>query len=194
VSGSPDADRVAVRSATAGDAEAIAQVHVDSWRAAYRGVVPDPILDGLSVERRTQFWREAIATEPDSPKWVVERDGRVAGFAAGGVARDEDVAAGTGEIYSIYLDPDAWSLGLGRRLFAAAVDDVRRRGFGPLVLWVLTGNARARRFYEAAGWAPDGSSRILDFDGTPIEEIRYRLAEGRPPGTNGPPGSPTLGG
>jgi L-amino acid N-acyltransferase YncA len=193
VSGSPEVGRVSVRRATAADAEAIAVVHVDSWRAAYRGIVPEPILDGLSVERRAQFWRESIAAEPEGPKWVVERNGRVFGFAAGGAARDDDVATGTGEVYAIYLDPGAWSQGLGRRLFAAAVDDLRRHGFGPLVLWVLTANARGRRFYEAAGWRPDGSSRMLDFDGTPIEEIRYALP-GATPGTNGPSGSTTLGG
>lgn len=170
----------------------MAAVHVDSWRAAYRGIVPDAILEGLSVDRRAQFWRESITAEPDSPKWVVESDGRVIGFAAGGAARDDDVAPGTGEVYAIYLDPGAWSQGLGRKLFAAAVNDVRRC-FGPLVLWVLTANARGRRFYEAAGWRPDGSSRVLDFDGTPVEEIRYALP-GETPGTNGPSGSTTLGG
>lgn len=185
--------RVRLRRALASDAEAVAIVHVDSWRAAYRGIVPDNVLDGLSVERRAQFWRESIAAEPERPTWVVERDGRVIGFAAGGEARDDDVAPGTGEVYAIYLDPGAWSQGLGRMLFAATVDDVRGHGFGPLVLWVLTANARGRRFYEVAGWRPDGSSRLLDFDGTPIEEIRYALP-GATPGTNWPSDSTTLGG
>ena len=38
----------------------------------------------------------------------------------------------------------------------------------------LTDNARARGVYKAAGWRPDGAVRTLDFDGTPIEEIRDR--------------------
>jgi GNAT superfamily N-acetyltransferase len=109
---------------------------------------------------------------------VVERDGRVIGFAATGPARDDDAVTGSGEVMAIYLDPGAWSTGVGRRLFAAAVDDLQRRGFGPLVLWVLTANARGRRFYGAAGWRSDGTNRMLDFDGTPIEEIRYVLDAG----------------
>ena len=178
MSGSPDVNRATVRPATPSDAEAIAIVHVDSWRAAYRGIVPDEILAGLSVERRAAGWRETIESAPDDRVWVVERDDRVIGFAATGPARDDDAVAGSGEVMAIYLDPAAWSTGLGRRLFAAAVEDLGRRGFGPLVLWVLTENARGRRFYEAAGWRADGTSRTLDFGGTPVEEIRYVLDAG----------------
>ena len=66
--------------------------------------------------------------------------------------------------------------GLGSALlFAAAVDDLRGRGFAPLVLWVIEANARGRRFYERAGWRPDGARQPIDFDGVPVDEIRYRL-------------------
>ena len=175
MSGSPDVNPATVRLATPSDAEAIGVVHVDSWRAAYRGIVPDQILAGLSVERRAASWRETIEWARDERVWVIERDDHVYGFAATGPARDDDAVAGSGEVMAIYLDPAAWSTGLGRRLFAAAVEDLGQRGFGPLVLWVLTGNARGRHFYEAAGWRPDGTSRTLDFGGTPVEEIRYVL-------------------
>jgi hypothetical protein len=41
------------------DAEAIARVHVDSWRTTYQGILPDEVLAGLSVERRRAFWAKA---------------------------------------------------------------------------------------------------------------------------------------
>jgi hypothetical protein len=44
-----------------------------------------------------------------------------------------------------------------------------------LVLWVLEGNARARRFYEAMGWLPDGGRQLLEMVGAKLYEIRYRL-------------------
>lgn len=178
MSGSPDSSAPLVRPATPHHAPAIALVHVRSWQAAYRGIVPDEILDGLSVERRAAAWREAIEKRDDESVWVVERAGELVGFAATSPARDDDLPARIGEVQAIYLDPAAWSSGLGRRLFATAVDDLRRRGFGDLVLWVLTRNARGRHFYEAAGWRPDGTSRVLDLGGTPIEEVRYALPAG----------------
>jgi PPOX class probable F420-dependent enzyme len=110
----------------------------------------------------------------DERVWVAEDGGRVCGFASIGPARDEDLPPGSGELFTIYLEPEAWSRGLGRALFEAAVADMRERRYEPIVLWVLTESARGRHFYEAAGWRPDSASRILDFDGTPIEEIRYR--------------------
>ena len=47
-------------------------------------------------------------------------------------------------------------------------------GLDPLILWVLAGNVRGRLFYDAMGWRADGSSRPIDFGGTPVEEVRYR--------------------
>ena len=178
---------VTIRLAVPADAGPIARVHVRSWQATYPRIVPQAILDGLSVERREAYWREAItrglddATDAGERVWLAElarsesaeEEPAIVGFASTGPARDDDVPPGSGELHAIYLAPEAWSQGVGRRLFASAVDDLAVR-HDPLVLWVLTENARARRFYEAAGWTADGGARTLDFDGTPIEEVRYR--------------------
>ena len=142
--------------------------------------MPAPILDGLSIDKRRESWVRTIGQagaelSRDGRIWVVEETGRVLGFAATGASCDEDVAPGTGEVRSIYLAPEAWSRGLGSRLLAAAVDDLRARGFEPLVLWVIEANARGRRFYGRFGWLPDGGCQPIDFDGVPVDEIRYRL-------------------
>jgi GNAT superfamily N-acetyltransferase len=179
--GAADRPSITVRSATPDDAAAIAQAHVLSWRTAYRGLLSDHILDQLSIERRTEFWHGVIEGRGDDRVWVAEVGGVVEGFASTGPARDVDLATGAGELYAIYLRPEAWSIGAGRAMLDVAAADLAARGFSLLVLWVLTDNARGRRFYEAAGWRPDGASRMLDFDGTPIEEIRYRATTPAPP-------------
>ena len=162
-----------VREASAADAPAIARIHVASWRATYPGIVPRTVLERLSIERREAYWRETAANPGELRVWVAEVDGGVVGFASGGPCRDDDLGAGTGELHAIYLDPAMWGRGVGRALFRHAVADLRRRGFDPLVLWVLTDNRRGRRFYERQGWRPEGGARRLDFDGTPVEERRY---------------------
>ena len=151
-----------------------------AWRVAYRGIVPDAILDGLSIERRQAFWARRIdAPEGEPPGdgriWVVEETQRVLGFATTRRCPDADVGSATGEVHSIYLAPEAWGRGLGPQLLAAAVDDLHARGFAPLVLWVIEANVRGRRFYERLGWIPDGARQPIDFDGTPVDEIRYCL-------------------
>ncbi len=163
-----------VRLATPADAEAIATVHVASWRAAYGGIVPQPILDRLSVDRRAARWRETIAAEADERVWIVEAGGQVRGFASTGPSRDTDLPAGAAEVYAIYVDPGSWSGGLGRLLFSRAVAELDEHGCEPIVLWVLTANDRGRGFYEAMGWRPDGAGRPIDFDGSPVDEVRYR--------------------
>ena len=65
---------------------------------------------------------------------------------------------------------------------AAAVDHLRTRGLDPLVLWVIVGNERGSTFYEHLGWRRDGARQPIDFDGTPVDEIRYRLVDPPPAG------------
>src|SRR4029450_6005794 len=88
---------------------------------------------------------------------------------------------GAGELYAINLDPDHWGTGTGRALLQAAQAELARLGVGGAglggggtVLWVRTGNARARRFYEIAGWVADGSERTSEVFGVTVPEVRYR--------------------
>ena len=46
-------------------------------------------------------------------------------------------------------------------------------GFSSITLWVLRDNRRARRFYERAGFAPDGATHVLTRLGD-VPELRYR--------------------
>jgi RimJ/RimL family protein N-acetyltransferase len=170
-----------VRPPTADDAEAIGLAHVRAWQVAYRGLIPDEYLDGLDPVARGDAWRRVLASPHEldgasGEHLVIEVDGDVVGFAGFGPCRDDD-AAGVelGELYAINLRPDAWGQGHGRRLLTAAVDGLRRRGFGEAVLWVVTGNDRARRFYEAAGWTVDGAERSDDRGAFTIPEVRYRI-------------------
>lgn len=163
-----------VREATPTDARRIAEIRIASWRATYAGIVPAPILERMDVARHEAWIMDRIVGPAARTTLVVEdADGRLAGYALSAPAGDAD-AAGTGEVEAIYLDPEARGRGLGPPLLRAAMDALALGGFDTVVLWVLTANAPARRFYERAGFRPDGAARMLDFDGTPIEEIRYR--------------------
>lgn len=81
-------------------------------------------------------------------------------------------AGQTGELYAIYLTPAWWSAGLGRALTDAVLAELRAAGYRQVVLWTLTGNARARRFYQKAGFTPDGATNVLAGLGG-VEELRY---------------------
>jgi L-amino acid N-acyltransferase YncA len=165
-----------IEPATAEDARAVAQIHVDAWRAAYVGIVPDDYLASLSVDDREAMWREAIAT--GKPEMLVaRRDGRVIGWVSFDAARAKGAAADVGELWAIYLDPRHVATGAGRALWLGARQRLIERGFRSAVLWVLAGNTRAIRFYERAGFSLDpGSSQRFTLGGREIEELRCAMA------------------
>ena len=168
-----------IRRALADDALGVAGVHVRSWQAAYRGLLPDLYLDQLDVERRRVGWTQTIA-ETDWPRSgtlvAAEANANIVGLAHVGPARDDDVdPVVVGELAAIYASPDVWGSGVGRRLMAAAVNVLRDAGFAQAILWVLEGNDRAQRFYEIGGWQLDGAAKDIVIADMPLAEVRYRL-------------------
>ena len=165
-----------IREAEQRDARAIAEVHVRSWQAAYRGQLTDDYLDGLSVEERLEQHRRSLEQpRAEWRTWVADDDGRVAGFAVTGPSEDADAEPSTAELYAIYLEPDHVGTGLGRGLLEHAIADLRERGFAVVTLWVLETNERARRFYEVAGWRADGAETGERVDCELRPTVRYRL-------------------
>ncbi len=169
-----DAPRYAVRSATVEDATGIAEVHVASWREAYRDLRPRALLDGLSVERRAAGWRREISAAGSGGVLVAtDPAGRVVGFVHTCRSRDDDAGAGVGELTSVYVRPDVCGRGVGSRLHEAALADLAVE-FDEATLWVLAHNARSRAFYERKGWRPDGAVKPDAIGGADVVEVRYR--------------------
>lgn len=160
-----------VRPAQPGDGAAVADVRVASWRAAYRGLMPDELLDGLEADG--ERWEAAIASDtPDTTLLVVEDDdGEIVGFSL--LGPDRGGAEATGEIVAIYLHPRVWDRGYGWALMEHSVVTLRQHGFERAVLWVLESNERARRFYETAAWLDDGGRKLDEWGGVPLPHVRY---------------------
>jgi ribosomal protein S18 acetylase RimI-like enzyme len=168
-------DDVNIRPAGTTDSLGIALVHVRSWQAAYKGLLPQPFLDGLDPVQRGQVWGRYLSQgrRAGEAVLVAEAHGNVVGFVSVGPSRDADADC-QGEVWAIYLLADFWGQGMGRALMGAASESLRDAGFTEATLWVLDTNERARRFYEAAGWAPDGVSKEDSGRGFRITEVRYR--------------------
>jgi GNAT superfamily N-acetyltransferase len=166
-----------IRRAESTDAAAIAGIHVRSWQAAYRGLIPETYLDQLSPAQRQPMWERELAgtSWPRKGILVAEIDGQVSGFAGLCPTRDQDEnPENVGEIAAIYLAPEVWGAGVGRHLMASALHALGEAEYEQATLWVLDTNARARRFYEAAGWRSDGAVKADTTRGFLLNEIRYR--------------------
>jgi len=174
-----------IRCATPDDADALAKVHIDAWRSAYRGLVSDSHLGKLDYAKRAQYFRKTL-TEHSQETYLAEENGEVLGFLTLGGCRDADVdEQRTGEIWGIYLAPMHWRKGVGRSLCQYGERILQLRGYTLATLWVFGGNAQARRFYEAMGFKADGASKTLS-PGTPLEAVRYRKQLGNAEQDNAP--------
>jgi ribosomal protein S18 acetylase RimI-like enzyme len=164
---------VTVRDATVDDARAIAEVHVASWRWAYRGQVPDTFLDSLSVEERQAMWKRSLEEGKERTAVAIDDADAVVGFVGTGPAGDDDADERTGEVYAIYLLEHVTGSGVGRELLRRGEDDLRAAGYRRATLWVLTSNERAHRFYERNGWAFDGRRSRYRLDDAELPILRY---------------------
>ena len=164
-----------IRHASIDDADAIGAVVVRAWQAAYRGIMPDDYLDGLRAEQRAAMWQRALADlGPDRWVRVLTVGDEVVGFASSGPELADVSDSETGQLYAINFDPDHWGRGLGRALLAEVTRGLADAGYHTAVLWVATGNERARRLYESEGWTAEGPAHDAEILGVTVNEVRYR--------------------
>ncbi len=144
-------NKVQIRSAYPEDAAGIARVHVLSWQSAYQGLLPDSLLQGMSVEVRTRQWAEWLSQDKLEHFLVAEDPEQgIVGFASGGTLRGE-YADFDCEIAAIYFSPAAQGQGLGRQLFNQLKARLSADGFKKMLVWVLASNSAACGFYEHMG-------------------------------------------
>lgn len=164
---------IVIREALYSDLPDIGRILVVSWRAAYRGIVPDAHLDGLTPAAREARLRAQWDAGRRWPAVVLLDGGEAVGVCAYGKGMSDDIPDTWGEIGTCYLLPSHWGRGLGGRLIRRAEGDLRAMGCARAVIWVLEDNARARRAYERAGYAPDGAAKTVEIGGVPLREVRY---------------------
>ena len=154
-------------------AQDLGYVHAKSWRAAYRGIAADDVVDAFTPQKRAEAFEKAIPANPDEQEYYLFKvDGRPAGMALLCKKRDE----ADGEIYAIYFHPDFWGSDATHQAFAFCVRRLKEQGCGRIFIWVLEKNERARRFYEKYGFTlddtPDDGTQQVDF-GVPLTGVRY---------------------
>jgi GNAT superfamily N-acetyltransferase len=154
-----------IRPSTPDDAEAIAVVQVRSFQKGYAALHPPEELAALDPEPRVPLWRERQAL-------VAVEAGELLGVVEVGASDEE----GVGEIYRFFVDPAHWGRGVGQALMRRALAELRAMGFEDVLLWVHAENPRARAFYEAGGWRPDGAEKEQESLGRLVTLLCYRFA------------------
>ena len=160
-----------IRYATISDAQILGEIHSASWRKAYKGIIPDEILDSFTPEKRESFFRSAL-TEGWEEDAIIFNGNQPLGLISIGKSRDSDLPGDCGEIWGIYLLPEYWNQGIGSKLIDWGIDELKKRSYVHVSLWVLEENMNARRFYERKGFIHDGTKKAIRI-GIDLKEIRY---------------------
>lgn len=147
------------------DMLAVSNIYEKSWKHTYTGIIPDSFLNSIPSGQ----WANGL-NQPGRHSLLLFDNGKLLGTSAFCKARIEDMAD-FGEIVSIYLLPEAEHKGYGKKLINAAIEELKKRGFRKIYLWVLEKNIHARQFYEHMGFKPNGKTMCGDFSGTKLQEI-----------------------
>jgi GNAT superfamily N-acetyltransferase len=164
---------VSVRPARPSDAAELARIQVETWRAGYASILPASVLEALSVEQAIETWGGALAAPP-SPRHrvlIAQEAQWSVGFVT--VAPED---GGTVEIGPLLVEPRWGRRGHGSRLLAAAVDTVRPDGATRAIAWLPEADEVSRTFFGSAGWAADGTARVLDTGAGQLREVRIHVS------------------
>lgn len=172
-------DSIRIRPAVLPDAAPIAQVHVETWRSAYAGIVPDAYLVGMTVPGQTRAWQRHITARGWAGSVLVADvpeagEHSVVGFGSCGTLRGESVPY-KAEIYTLYVSPDWQGQGIGRALLGGLFEALLRSDLTSVFLWVLSDNP-SRFFYEAMGGLRVAERRER-FAGTQLDETAYAWSD-----------------
>ncbi len=162
--------KITLTEITINDLDTVVKIHCEGWRDAYKGFMDEDYISRKNGTRRAKW--ESILAESPAEKHFLIRDGDV---PVGMISLDsprEGADGETYEIFGLYILPEQMRKGYGRAAVALAEEKIRGVGYGKISLWVLEPNERARRFWEAMGFAPDGTEKTSYYD-RPITVLRY---------------------
>ena len=147
----------------------ISSVYENSWKYAYRGIIPQDYLDSIP----SGHWSKSI-NKSGMNNIVVIENGLIIGTASFCKSRWEKYSD-YGEIVSIYFLPEYIGKGYGKYLLKKCIEELETKGFCNILLWVLEENHRAREFYEKNGFCLCKEIMNDNIGGKEIKEVMYKL-------------------
>jgi ribosomal protein S18 acetylase RimI-like enzyme len=160
----------AIRQARLADARVIGRIEVETWRSTYAGMLPDRVLLAMSEDRQTASWAGFLRHRPGDVFVALQDAKGIVGFGNCGPQRDGAFGF-AGEVYTLYVAPDAQGRGIGRQLLLALFARLIHCGHRSALVWVVRANP-SRFFYERLG-GKLVLHRPMPVGGEPVEAVAY---------------------
>jgi ribosomal protein S18 acetylase RimI-like enzyme len=157
------------------DTSQVADISMRAWQSAYKGIMPDSILDNIDVKKREENWANGFTSLPDLIRTVaVDDTDTVLGYTTGSSCRDIK-GPGNGELWAIYVDPKFVGKGIGKILLNDFKERMKKAGFLKMYVWVLKDNYHARNFYKSQDAKLITNTKTFKIDETSLEEVAYEF-------------------
>jgi ribosomal protein S18 acetylase RimI-like enzyme len=160
-----------IRYATAKDADLLGHIYPIAYCSAYRGLIPDSVLNKINSRYMKKLFYEIITKKLEKVALIYENN-KVAGFMSIGKYSGKDLDNTWGEIKRIHLLPSFRGRGIGTEFLTWGLNELSSMGYKKVCLWVFEKNTRARHFYEKFGFTHDGKIKVLFLD-KPLNLYRY---------------------
>jgi len=152
---------ITIRLAVPTDAPDMANIHMRSWEAAYKDIIPAEYIREKNATRPALY--ERIITADNTTHYVILVDGKAAGLMSVGPPKDNDVEVSFYELQALYLHPDFYRQGIGTKAVDFAFDLARGLSKKSMTVWTFAENRNAIKFYEKCGFRADGKTRTYEY-------------------------------
>ena len=157
-----------IRKVKQGDADTLAYIQTESWKAAFKGIIDDEMLEKCTDILKARLMYQRLLDDNKGNGYILTVDDKPHCIAYWDKARDSDLI-GKAELICIHSLPDNWHKGFGSKMMDLVLEDIKKSGYSEVVLWVFRDNLRARAFYEAKGFVLNDVTKAA-FDS---EEVLY---------------------
>ena len=144
-----------IRKVMHGDEKALAYVQTESWKAAFKDLIPEDVLVRSTDLNKATAMYQRLLDMGKGNGYILEIDGKPHCIAWWDASREKDMA-GFAELICIHSLKDNWHKGYGKMMMKQILDDIKSSGYSKVMLWVFDNNLRAIKFYEAHGFAASG--------------------------------------
>lgn len=140
-----------IRKAKHSDLNGIIRVNVETWKTAYKGVVPDKYIQGFGIRTQDKKWQAQLNNMIDENVFFIAENnkGEIVGFAIGGSERSKNPNY-KGELMGIYILKEYQKQGIGKALTKKIVENLIKMKVNTMLVWVLENNPY-RAFYDTLG-------------------------------------------
>ena len=149
---------VYIRRAQIGDENSLAYVQTESWKEAFKKIIPAELLSECTKTERAAAMYKRLLEGQKGNGYILELDGKPHCIAYWGEAREKDMT-GYAELLCIHSLKEGWHKGYGSLMMKRILDDVKKAGYSKIMLWVFDNNVRAIKFYEKHGFAASGKKQ-----------------------------------